>query len=357
MIVNYLIKICITFVIVGFISSLISCNSCNKPKDPDSKKVVTKIKEDEIPEKRWIKIESLRLDEAIFTIGKSKNELEIQKMKANYGSFFDLYTGKVFNIGTIKDPNYTNYLSDFATDNIMNQVYDKVKKTYPYTTALDEEFSKAFTLYQELFANKSIPKITYMISGFNYAVVCTQAHLGVGLDMYLGADCDFYKQLQFPKYKYGLMRKDLIVADAMRAWLITEFESKSVKQNLLDIMIQEGKALYCLDNILPNYADSTKIGYTQNQIRWLNKNEGRVWRHFVDNKLLFTTSYKQIVNYTKEAPFSMGLPRECPGRVANWLGWQIVRNYMENNKEVGITELMNEKDVQKILSKSAYKPL
>jgi hypothetical protein len=39
-----------------------------------------------------------------------------------------------------------------------------------------------------------------------------------------------------------------------------------------------------------------------------------------------------------------------------WVGLQIVRSYMKNNDEVTLAELMNEKNPQKILNKSKYRP-
>ena len=34
----------------------------------------------------------------------------------------------------------------------------------------------------------------------------------------------------------------------------------------------------------------------------------------------------------KEAPFTIGLPDVSPDRFAQFLGWQMVRNYMNKNK-------------------------
>ena len=41
---------------------------------------------------------------------------------------------------------------------------------------------------------------------------------------------------------------------------------------------------------------------------------------------------------------------------AAWLGWQIVRKYMEENPKVTLAQLMAEKNAQKILTESKYKP-
>jgi hypothetical protein len=65
---------------------------------------------------------------------------------------------------------------------------------------------------------------------------------------------------------------------------------------------------------------------------------------------------KIIAEFTNDGPFTGSISKECPPRIAMWIGWQIVKSYMDHNEQVSLEELMNEKDAQKILSKSKYKP-
>ena len=76
----------------------------------------------------------------------------------------------------------------------------------------------------------------------------------------------------------------------------------------------------------------------------------------MDNELLYTKENSEIIKFMGEAPFTQGFPEGSPGRIGHYLGWQIVKAYMEKNSEVTISELMQEKDFQKILTKSKYKP-
>ncbi len=48
-------------------------------------------------------------------------------------------------------------------------------------------------------------------------------------------------------------------------------------KTLLDLMVDKGKRLYVLDKLLPNTADTLKIGYTTNQLKGADKNEGLIW--------------------------------------------------------------------------------
>jgi len=59
-----------------------------------------------------------------------------------------------------------------------------------------------------------------------------------------------------------------------------------------------------------------------------------------------------------EGPFTPGLGErtESAPKLGVWTGWQIVRKYMKENKGVTVAQLMAERDAQKILNLSKYKP-
>jgi hypothetical protein len=76
----------------------------------------------------------------------------------------------------------------------------------------------------------------------------------------------------------------------------------------------------------------------------------------VDQEALYSTSTKEINRYCDEHPFTPGYPRESPGRLGNWIGWQIVKAYMAKHAELSMEDLFKLKDPQKFLSESGYRP-
>jgi hypothetical protein len=50
------------------------------------------------------------------------------------------------------------------------------------------------------------------------------------------------------------------------------------------------------------------------------------------------------------------MPKESPGKVGAWLGWQIINAYMKENPNTTLHQLIDLKDGQKILTSSKYKP-
>lgn len=108
--------------------------------------------------------------------------------------------------------------------------------------------------------------------------------------------------------------------------------------------------------MLPEVHDSLKIGYTTQQLQWCIENEPQMWNHLVENRLLFSNKRMDIVRYINDGPYTTGFPIESPPRSGIWLGWQIVREYMKNNKEMTLPELMKNRDYERILNDSKYYP-
>jgi uncharacterized protein YjaZ len=122
-------------------------------------------------------------------------------------------------------------------------------------------------------------------------------------------------------------------------------------------MIYQGKQLYLKDLFLPNYSDAEKMGYTPEQITWCQENESYMWRYFIEKEMLYSDDQKLITRFINPAPFSkfyLEIDNESPGQVGAWIGWQMVRSYMENN-EVPVPDLLKT-DAKEIFLKSKYKP-
>ena len=115
--------------------------------------------------------------------------------------------------------------------------------------------------------------------------------------------------------------------------------------------------MYLKDVLLPDYSDAEKMGYTPEQIKWCEENESYMWRYFIEGELLYSADQKLVTRFINPAPFSkfyLEIDNESPGQVGAWIGWQMVRSYMENNK-VPVADLLKT-DAKEIFSKSKYKP-
>lgn len=300
-----------------------------------------------------------RLDKDVFSLNSQNIQQKTAEMQKTYGAFYNRYISAIVNNGGVVDSLYTESLLRFVNDKDMNVAYSDLKKAYSDNDIelLEEDLSEVVKRYMVYFPKRKTPQqfVTFM-SGFNYNIVYVDSTLGIGLDMYLGSNNSFYSALQIPKFKSRTMNKEHLLADAVRGWIITEFDNTAPVNNLLNHMIFYGKTFYVCDVLMPQVHDSLKIGYTKAQLNYCREYEKNLWGFMVKDNKLYENDMKTIAEFTNDGPFTGSISKECPPRIAMWIGWQIVKSYMEHNKEVTLEQLMAEKDAQKILSKSKYKP-
>jgi len=303
-----------------------------------------------------VKLKVKRFDKDLFQYSKGISPENVIDLSNKYGLFFQDFTESVINIGSIKNPSINHRLNAFTTDPYINEVKTDVINVYSDFSEFEKELNDAFKHYQHYFPKKNIPEIITYVSGFNYAITTDQSYLGIGLDMFLGKDYKAYAQLGLPKYKTAFMSKDGLVAGAMLGWVATEFQLKEKNADLLTEMIHQGKSLYLMDALMPNASNTLKINYNEAQLKWCENNAEPVWFYFIDNLLLYTKETKEIIKYMGESPFIQGFPEGSPGRIGHWIGWQIVKAYMQRNPATTVLQLMENNNAQEILNKSKYKP-
>ena len=302
-------------------------------------------------------IEIVRFDNELFSFKEKDTLSEIAKLSNKYPDFFNLFTYRIIRIGGIGEEQFPELLLQFINDTMIVNVRSLVEEEFDDFKKMEKQINKAFKYYQYHFPEKQLPTVYIYISGFNQSVVTAENIIGISLGKYLGRDCKYYQQLSTtPQYKILNMHKDKIVSDVAYAWGIAEFEETTQPTNLLGNIIYQGKLLYFVDALLPDTPDSLKIGYTTKQLDFCINNEAQMWNYLVEKKMLFSSDRMDIIRYINDGPSTSGFPRQSPARAAIWIGWQIVRQYMEKYPEITLKELMLNSDYQQILNDSEYFP-
>ena len=300
-----------------------------------------------------LKIKHLDLD--LLKLKQAEMSSAIPLLKASYHEFFDIFTYRMIAIGGTEQEDFPEMLYSFVSDTLIKNLETQVAQKID-TLQLRKELEMAFKHYKYYFPQKQIPVIYTCISGFHQSVVTSDKVLGVSLDKYLGTKSRFYAQLSLPVYKRKNMHPQKIVPDMMEAWSTTEWPKADEGNSLLSQMIQDGKVMYFVDAMMPDLPDTLKIGFTRKQLDFCKKNEASMWTFLAEHKLLFTTDRMNIKRFMDDGPYTSAFTDESPGRAGIWIGWQIVRSYMKQNKEVKLADLMEIRDYQAILNKSGYQP-
>jgi gliding motility-associated lipoprotein GldB len=283
-----------------------------------------------------VKIE--RFDKLFF----ETNPKDLAQLKKAFPFFFPVGGDDTVWLKKMKDP-------------LWRELYSEVQKKYSNIEPVQKDLNALFKHIKYYFPKTRTPKVITVISEMDYnnKVIYADSLLIISLELYLGKEHKFY---QFPKYIKQNFEQKQIMPDVVSSFLLNKM-APITDNNLLSQMIFFGKQLYIKDKVLPDYTDADKIGYRPEQLKWCQENESYMWRYFLEKEMLYDNDQKLNNRFINPAPFSkfyLEIDNESPGRVGTWIGWQIVRSFMENN-EVTLPELLK-MDAKEIFVKSKYKP-
>ena len=236
------------------------------------------------------------------------------------------------------------------------ELFDEVQKVYKDFTLLEEQlaiFFKHVKYYSPQFIE---PDVVTMLTNIDYdsKVIYADSLMLISLDVYLGKEHPFYGD--FPKYIKENNTREHIVVDVAHSIIDSQILPLR-NRSFISKLIYEGKKMYLLDLYLPSISDKEKIGYSQEKLEWAENNEEQIWTYFIDRKYLFSTDTKLNKRFLENAPFSkfyMEQDNLSPGRIGVWVGWKIVKSYMNHN-DVSLQELLKMSE-EEIFNNSKYKP-
>ncbi len=297
-----------------------------------------------------------RFEKDLFAVDPSQIDSIIPVLRQKYGNFFQIFNYRIIRIGSDESPNYPEYLKKFVTDFTNYKIYKRTEEVFPNLDEVKSDLTNAFRHYSYYFPDKKIPRIVTYISGFNQAVVTDENLLAIGLDDYLGTGEELYRQLGVYDYMVKNMHKERIPTDCMHLWATTEYPFHDSINNLITNMVYEGMVMYFVTKMLPNQSELLTWGFTENQMNFCKNNESQMWTYLIENKLLFNSDRFTIEKFIREGPFTKDFSSESPARAAVWIGYNIVKSYLNNHKKITLKNLMTERNYQGILNSSAYNP-
>jgi len=256
---------------------------------------------------------------------KNATSTDLPDLKQNYSYLFPPRT---------PDSVWVNKMTDSLQNILYDEVENHFRKNDDYQTDL-KKFFKHLKFYNTNF-NK-VPAITTLVNEVDYRnrVIVTDRIILIALDNYLGADHEFYQNI--PKYIASNLKASNIVVDIAEEYA-KDYTQQRKRRRFIDNMVYFGKLLYFKDITIPFKAEHERINYTPEELQWAEANESAIWSYFVERELLFSTDPKLASRFLATAPFSkfyLELDNESPGKLGQYMGWQIVKAYAEaTNKDL-----------------------
>ena len=313
------------FHLVVLLQILQSCSS--DPYDVDT----TKVK---------LKLDFINLDSIVKFSNNQKLIVSRVDLIKTHREILDFSFGYCLGIPLQPDTTFLRKVNEFKKDKYIQRLEKAIQKLPKQQ--FKSELTDAFKRLKFHFPSSKIPSSVFFVNSlFSASVFCTEKEIAIGMERYLGANASVIKELpsqQFYEWIKIGMEPRYLTRDALAAWLMTNYLEET-NENYAAEMIRWGKILFFCKVLLPEEKEEIILRYTASQLEWAIASEKAVWSYLVDKELLFKTDEETRINLLKEGPYSIGLPKESPDRIGQFMGYKIVKQYMDD-EEISLEKLV-----------------
>ena len=302
-------------------------------------------------------IDIVRFDNALMNVHEQTVAQDIRVLYDEYPVFMPLWVEDILGIPSADTAYLEQQLPLFLNDTLygFKQTNAREQEVFADVSGIERALSKAFARIRYLYPETEIPAIYLFISGFQTPVYFNDELIGIGADMYLGSDYEYYNRVVYD-YQKQTMRPECIPVDIISAYLFRTIPYTSTKSRLLDQMLYRGKIMYLTAQIFNDLSPYEVMGWTKEQWQWCERYERDIWHLVMDKRDLFKTESLILTGYLNDGPFTSEVSQDAPGRLGIWIGWRIVESYMNHHPDITLQTLLSEPDAQMLLEESNYRP-
>lgn len=286
---------------------------------------------------KFVNLDSTLQKATLKQIVELRNEFKRKK-----SDILDYNVGYCLHINLNNDTSFFNGKSRFYTNDYIKELETYISKNQILNSGRKSSIVNGLKRLKANYPNGKLPSSIYQInSSFSSSVFCTESEIAIGIERYLGPENKLIKQLptqEFYNWIKESMRDEYLERDVFAAWLMTNYVDETT-ENFASEMIRWGKILYITQTCLPEIDERIILRYDKEQFDWANNSTSSFWKYLVKNEVLFKIDEETRMNLLKEGPHSIGLPQESPDRMGQFMGFQIVKSYMEDH-DISLPELV-----------------
>lgn len=334
--------------IISYVLLLFCLTACTHKNVPDVSKIAISVHID-------------RFDQALDKLDTANVQASLQQLDQKYPTFLPSFIEHIMNFGPYADTSQMVLLQTrmLVGNKDFRLLQDSINAHFQDVKKIEDELAQSFKYIKYYFPNFQPPTkvVTFSSMISNYGAVTVDSTLGIGLDMYLGADFPVYALLpDYPGYMVRKFSPENIVPNCIQVLGQQLYPGGQPGDKLIIQLVNAGKQQYFTELVLPYTDDSLRLGYTGEQVKWCLDNEQMIWQYFVQQDLLYKSDWQNNMHYMNDGPSTQGMPEGSPGRIGAFVGWRIVQAYMKAHPNVTLQQLMDNKDAMGIFQQSKYRP-
>lgn len=217
-----------------------------------------------------------------------------------------------------------------------------------FTPEVEKNFSDISDLEQILGCikvnlSKELPQVKFydiysIVSPYRQSMYIADSTVLLALNHYLGKSHNAYDG--FDEYVKKTKEPQNIPYDVLEALIGTFIPFETSGNDLvLAKMLYAGAVVEAKMQIVPNASLEKALEYDKEELDWVEENELNLWNSLVSKDLLYSTAYFDFKQLLFPSPNTSVLHNDAPGRVGVYLGYKIVKSYLEKNQNTTLQML------------------
>lgn len=305
-------------------------------------------------EKRETAEESVRIqrfDKDLYSHLTNSSKSCKKKLASRYPSllpaFGQITVGKMIENDTTA---FFHALEAYFQHPALKNIYQDELKKFEDLSACELVLAKSKGIAQQILPDNPFPVLAIHVSGFKENVIAVDGIISLSGDKYLGENYAAYQNF-FNAQERANMRPDLMPRDYLKAWIMSgDLLLDEKKPTLLTEIIKEGKLLFLLKKLLPEYTTEDVSEFSTEDLNFFSNQEKEIWNTISKGNTLFSSNRQTIAHYTDNDLTIHNYPR----RTGSYIGWKIVEQYVQNTNS-SVQNILST-DAVTILKESKYKP-
>lgn len=288
-------------------------------------------------------IEFVNVDKILAESSLDEMNNEINELENTLGDLF------IYELSQNLRSNF-NDSSYIALHNFYNQEYIRdleiEKKTlWDKLPEQEKSIKSGFDYFAHYFGEDLLPDNIFYINKLFSKINCSDENISIGLENYISPEATVIRSIpeeEWHQWQRDRMDIKYLDRDVLLSWIqVHLFEE--IDGRFAEHIIQAGKILYILNAMFPKESEAFILRYSDEDYKWAYDNEEMIWEYMVREELLFKIDMTTRINFMNEGPKTIGLPDESPDRIGQFMGYRIVKNFMQKNKTLSLQELLETK--------------
>ena len=294
-------------------------------------------------ENKKVSINFINADQQLYNQSLSDIQKNIKTLTHQLGDLFSYELSQ--NIRQNIDDSSYRAIYHFYNSEYIRDLEKEKAKLHSLLPKHEENINKAFQYLAHHFGDSVLPDHIFYLNKMFSQVSCSENSIAVGLESYISPLSPVIESIPSSQL-YGWQRERMDIKylerDILLNWIQVQLFNE-IDGNLAEHLVQAGKILYVLNAAFPQTKDAYILRYSDTQMDWAIQNELPVWNYLVEQQLLFKSDMQTRTNFLNEGPKTVGLSDDAPDRIGQFLGYRIVKGYMNKNKALSLPELLDVK--------------